>query len=77
METIKYEDGSLYKSEISENGIKNGIGMLITVDNAIYMGKWKNDIHDEEGTYLYPDGERYEGGNYGGEERWGWQDVLY
>lgn len=61
METIKYEDGSLYKGEVSENGIRNGIGMLITVDNAIYMGKWKNDIYDEEGTYLYPDGQRYEG----------------
>lgn len=61
METIKYEDGSYYKGEVTQDGARNGIGMLIAGDGSIYMGKWKDGLYHQEGIYLYPDGERYEG----------------
>lgn len=61
VETVNYEDGSVFRGQIDQDGIKNGVGMQFGADGSVYMGRWENDIYHKEGIYLYPDGERYEG----------------
>lgn len=45
IQTIQYEDGSIYKGEITQSGLRNGYGMLLSSDRSVYLGKFKNDLY--------------------------------
>ena len=55
IQNINFNDGSRYFGEI-DDGMKNGIGMLLVQDGSVYMGEWLNDNYHGSGVYIYPDG---------------------
>lgn len=61
VETEEYANGSVYRGQLV-NGEKHGLGIFYLPNRTVlYFGEWKHDKYDGRGTYLYEDGERYEG----------------
>jgi len=57
---LAFNDGSQYTGQV-EDGMKNGMGMLLVHDGSAYLGDWFNDNYHGHGIYIHPDGERYDG----------------
>ena len=49
-----------YQGEV-ENGVPNGLGVLIYPDGGKYIGSWKNGIKYGHGTFTYSFGSKYIG----------------
>jgi len=50
----------MYQGEV-ENGVPNGLGVLIFPDGGKYIGSWKNGIKYGHGTFTYSYGSKYVG----------------
>jgi len=44
----RYPDGSTYQGQY-KRGLREGLGVLITKDGAVYSGNWSNDKKDGRG----------------------------
>jgi hypothetical protein len=60
LETICYEDGSVYIGEIYK-GIRNGKGKLIFPDNSKYEGMFYNNLYEGMGKLVSENEITYEG----------------
>ena len=63
----------VYKGEV-ENGVPNGLGILIDTDGTKYVGEFKDGGEYGYGTYTYPLGEKYVGSRRRGKR---WNGTLY
>ena len=54
------ETHPVYKGEV-ENGVPNGLGILIFPLGKKYVGSWKNGKYHGEGTITYSSGTKYVG----------------
>ena len=50
----------VYKGEV-ENGVPNGLGVLIFTNGNKYVGEFKDGKEHGQGTFTYPNGEKYVG----------------
>ena len=50
-----------YEGDV-ENGVPNGLGLVIFPSGHKYVGSWKNGKHHGQGTFTNPDGNKYVGG---------------
>ena len=62
-----------YKGDV-ENGVPNGLGILILPNGNKYVGGWKDGRLNGQGTHTYPDGSKYEG-EY--KDDWEWNGTQY
>ncbi len=49
-----------YKGNV-ENGVPNGLGLMITTNGDKYEGEWMDGLKHGQGTYTWNDGEKYVG----------------
>jgi len=63
----------VYKGDV-ENGVPNGLGILIDTDGTKYVGEFKDGGEYGYGTYTYPLGEKYVGRWKDGKR---WNGTLY
>lgn len=54
------ETHSVYKGDVN-NGVPNGLGVLIYPDERKYVGEFKNGKYHGQGTLTSPNGNKYEG----------------
>ena len=59
-DSIKYPDSSIYNGEM-KNGVKHGLGILISHNREGYQGDWVNDKREGAGTYYYANENSYAG----------------
>ena len=55
------DDGNEYEGEWSEEGKRDGRGVLFWVDGGIYEGYWANGMCNGLGRMIHADGDIYEG----------------
>ena len=60
-----------YKGDV-ENGIPNGLGLIINTNKGKYVGEWKNGKKQGHGTFTYGEG-KWEGEKYEGEFKDGYR----
>ena len=55
----------MFCGEFNKNSRRHGEGMLIVTGgefkDSMYFGKWKDGKRTGNGTYIWADGDRYEG----------------
>ncbi|MDB3917728.1 cytoplasmic protein [bacterium] len=64
---------TVYQGEV-ENGVPNGLGVMIFPSGGKYVGSWENGKMNGKGTYTWSNGEKYEGVNKDGKP---WNGTLY
>ena len=60
VDTILFDDGSLYIGQIADS-LFNGYGTMVYADSTVYKGEWKNGMWHGQGELYYPDGDYYHG----------------
>ncbi|XP_045189670.1 MORN repeat-containing protein 4-like isoform X2 [Mercenaria mercenaria] len=59
--TYQYGDGSQYKGEWSEEGQREGYGIMKFTDGSQYYGMFKAGLCEGPGVMVFSDNSRYEG----------------
>ena len=54
--TVLGPSGDVYAGSYGSGGLRDGMGVLRTVDKAVYAGAWKRGTRHGEGLMLYADG---------------------
>jgi len=54
------EKHPIYKGDV-ENGVPNGVGLVIYPDGSKYEGEYNDEEKNGQGTETYPDGSKYVG----------------
>ena len=62
-----------YEGDV-ENGVPNGLGVLISTNGWKYFGSWKNGKRNGQGTQTFVDGSKFVGEHKNG--RW-WNGIYY
>lgn len=66
IETIKYDDGSVYTGEVL-NGKRHGKGKLVWPSGDVYEGDWKDDKRNGKGTLIWGKDSQWVGDIYEGD----------
>ncbi len=53
------KDGCKYTGQLGKGEIKEGLGIYYYTNNDVYLGEWKEDTFEGQGSYLFANGERY------------------
>ena len=56
-----FKDGSKFEGEVNVKGEREGEGIIFFPNKDVYMGGWKNDRFNGNGTYIFSTQERYTG----------------
>ena len=54
------ETHPIYEGEV-ENGVPNGVGILIYPEGNTYIGDFKDGVPNGQGTFTWSDGDKYVG----------------